>query len=116
MNKYEALYIVDADQADEVINAQAEKFSGIVTGNGGNVTEVKHWGKRRLAYAINFKNDGYYILMNFVAEPAFVKELERNFKIDENVMRYMVIRVEEPAQKPEEAEKEEAAEQVEEAE
>ena len=59
MNKYESMYIVNADQTEEAINAQAEKFAGIVTSNGGNVTEVKHWGKRRLAYAINFKNDGY---------------------------------------------------------
>ncbi len=90
MNKYESLYIVNADQSEEEINAQANKFAEIVTANGGNVTEVKHWGKRRLAYAINFKNDGYYILMHFEADPTFVKELERLYRIDENVMRYMV--------------------------
>lgn len=90
MNKYESLYVVNADQTDEEINAQAAKYAEIVTANGGNVTEVKHWGKRRLAYAINFKNDGYYILMHFEANPDFVKELERLYRIDENVMRYMV--------------------------
>ncbi len=90
MNKYESLYIVNADQSEEEINAQANKFAEIVTANGGNVTEVKHWGKRRLAYAINFMNDGYYILMHFEADPTFVKELERLYRIDENVMRYMV--------------------------
>ena len=91
MKKYEAMYILGADQADEAIAAQIEKFSGIVTANGGVVTEVKEWGKRRLAYAINYKVDGYYVLMNFEAEPDFVKELERNFNIDENVMRFMVV-------------------------
>lgn len=90
MNKYESLYIVNAEQSEEEINAQAAKYAEIVTANGGNVTEVKHWGSRRLAYAINFKNDGYYILMHFEAEPTFVKELERLYRIDENVMRYMV--------------------------
>ena len=113
MNKYESMYIVNADQTEEAIAAQAEKFAGVVTANGGVVTEVKHWGKRRLAYAINFKNDGYYILMNFEANADFVKELERNYNIDENVMRYIVVRLEETAQK---AEKVEATEKVEEAE
>ena len=59
MNKYESMYIVNADQTEEAINAQAEKFAGIVTNNGGVVTEVKHLGKSRLSYAINFKKDGY---------------------------------------------------------
>jgi small subunit ribosomal protein S6 len=99
MKKYESMYIVNPDQTEEVINAQAAKFAEIVTRDGGTVEEIKQWGKRRLAYAINFKNEGYYILMNFQADPAFVKELERNYNNDENVMRYIVVRVEEPKAK-----------------
>lgn len=92
MNKYEVLYILTADQDDEALAAQVEKFSALVTGNGGAVDEINPWGKRRLAYPINYKNDGYYVLMNFTAEAGFTTELERNFRNDENVMRYMVLR------------------------
>ena len=116
MNKYESLYIVNADQTEEAINAQVDKYAGIVTENGGVVAEVKHWGKRRLAYAIKFKNDGYYVLMNFEADPSFVKELERNYNIDENLMRYVVVRAEEVQAKAEKVEKVVKVEKVEEAE
>jgi len=92
MNKYEVLYILSAEQEDEAIAAQIEKFSGIITAGGGTVTEVDQWGRRRLAYPINYKNDGFYVLVNFEAPAELPMELERNFKIDENVYRYMVIR------------------------
>lgn len=94
MNKYESLYIITPELDEEAIKACVAKFSGIVTANGGNVTEVNEWGKRRLAYAIDYKTEGYYVLMNFEADPEFPRELERNFKIDESILRYMVIRKE----------------------
>lgn len=94
MNKYESMYIVNADQTEEAINAQAEKFANIVTSNGGSVTEVKHWGKRRLAYAINYKTEGYYVLMYIQGPSELPRELERNFKINDKVLRYLVIRYE----------------------
>jgi small subunit ribosomal protein S6 len=92
MNKYEVLYILAAEQEAEAIAAQVEKFSKLVTENGGTIEEVNEWGKRRLAYPINYKNEGYYVLMNFVADAGFTTELERNFRIDENVVRYMTVR------------------------
>ena len=94
MNKYESMYIVNADQTEEAIAAQAEKFAGIVTANGGVVTEVKHWGKRRLAYAINYKTEGYYVLMYVKAPAELPKELERNFQINDKILRSLVIRYE----------------------
>ena len=63
--------------------------------NGGEIDRVDEWGKRRLAYPINFKNEGYYVLMQFSAKPEFPRELERNFQINENIMRYLVTRIEE---------------------
>lgn len=94
MNKYEVLYILNAEQDDETLAAQAEKFSNLVTANGGEVEKVDKWGRRRLAYPINFKNEGYYVLMNFSAAPELPMELERNFRISDEVVRYMVVRLE----------------------
>ena len=94
MNKYESLYIITPELDEEATKACVAKFSGIVTANGGTVTEVNEWGKRRLAYAIDYKTEGYYVLMNFESAPEFPHELERNFKIDESILRYMVIRKE----------------------
>ncbi len=64
MNKYEALYILKADQDEETLKTQVEKFNGIVTTNGGTVEKVDVWGRRRLAYPIDHKNEGFYVLMN----------------------------------------------------
>lgn len=92
MNKYEVLYILQAEQDEEAIAAQIAKYGSLITDNGGTVDEINQWGKRRLAYPINHRNDGYYVLMNFSAEPGFTTELERNFRNDENVMRFIVLR------------------------
>ena len=92
MNKYESLYIITPELEEEAIKACIEKFSGIVTANGGTINEVNEWGKRRLAYPINDKNDGYYVLVNFKSEGAFTLELERVFGITEGILRSIVIR------------------------
>jgi small subunit ribosomal protein S6 len=94
MNNYEVLYILNSEQDDEVIAAQADKFSNLVTANGGEVLKVDKWGRRRLAYPINFKNEGYYVLMNIKASSDLPTELERNFRISDEVVRYIVVRLE----------------------
>ena len=71
-----------------------ERFSGIVTNGGGNVEKIDDWGKRKLAYEIDDMTEGHYILMHFESESSLPKELERNFKISEDVMRFLVIRKE----------------------
>ncbi|MGI5899022.1 MAG: 30S ribosomal protein S6 [Christensenellales bacterium] len=91
-NKYEAMYIIDAIIEEEVRKGLIERFSAIVTDNGGTITSVDEWGKRRLAYPIEKKNEGYYVLMHFEAAPELPRELERNFQISEDIMRYLVIR------------------------
>lgn len=93
MNNYEVLYILNSDQDDELIATQADKFSNLVTANGGEVVSVDKWGRRRLAYPIKFKNEGYYVLMNIKAGSELPAELERNFRISDEVMRYIVVRV-----------------------
>lgn len=92
MNKYETLYVITPELEEEAIRASVEKFSGIIAANGGTVEKVDEWGKRKLAYAINYKTEGYYVLVNFEAPSELPMELERNFKNDENVIRYVVVR------------------------
>ncbi|HIS51556.1 MAG TPA: 30S ribosomal protein S6 [Candidatus Onthomonas avicola] len=88
--KYEAMYILDAALAEDAIAALVEKFKSLVEQNG-TLTEVNEWGKRRLAYPIDHKNEGYYVLMTFEAGPAFPAELGRNFNITDGVIRSMVV-------------------------
>ena len=95
MNKYEALYVISVNVEDESRAELIERISGIVTSNGGTVEKVDEWGRRRLAYPINYQNEGYYVLMTFQSEPSFPRELERNLQITEQVIRYLVTRVEE---------------------
>ncbi|MBO5867668.1 MAG: 30S ribosomal protein S6 [Oscillospiraceae bacterium] len=90
---YEVLYIIDPAQGEEGIAALVEKFKAMVEAEG-TVAEVNEWGKRRLAYAINDLNEGYYVLMNIETNPAFPAELERVMKITEGVMRCLVTAVE----------------------
>ncbi|MEG0874316.1 MAG: 30S ribosomal protein S6 [Clostridiales bacterium] len=92
MRNYEAMYILRPDLDEEQINANVEKFSGIITANGGEVTKVDHWGKRRLAYEVKKLREGYYVLCYFAAGTELPKELERNFKISDEVIRFLVVR------------------------
>lgn len=87
---YEAVYILDADLGEEATAALVTKFKELVEQNG-TLAEVDEWGKRRLAYPINDKNDGYYVLMTFSSVPAFPLELDRIFRITDGVVRSMIV-------------------------
>ena len=92
MNKYEAMNIVTPEMEDEAIKGVIEKFSGIITANGGEIEKTDEWGRKKLAYPIDYKTEGYYVLVNFAAAPELPRELERNFRNDESILRYMVVR------------------------
>lgn len=92
MNNYEAMYIVTPEMEDEAIKGVIEKFSGIITANGGEIEKTDEWGRKKLAYPIDYKTEGYYVLVNFAAAPELPRELERNFRNDESILRYMVVR------------------------
>ena len=94
MNKYEVMYVIDAALEDSARNELISYFSGIVEKNAGTIDRVDEWGKRRLAYAINYKTEGYYVLMYVKAPADLPKELERNFQISDKVLRSLVIRYE----------------------
>ena len=91
MNSYEVLYIVKPDMEEEARAALISKFSELVTNNGGEVENVDEWGSRKLAYAINNITEGYYVLMNFKAKSDFPAELDRLMRINENIMRNMIV-------------------------
>ena len=91
INSYETLFVVDCTLGEEGIKAIVDKFTALIGANG-TVESVDEWGKRRLAYPINYKNDGYYVLVNFKSEGAFTAELERVFGITEGILRSIVIR------------------------
>ena len=90
MNKYEVLYIIDSAVEEQAKDALTERFANLVTSNGGEVLEVNKWGLKKLAYPINFKKDGYYVLMTFNADVDLPAELERQLRITDGVMRFLV--------------------------
>lgn len=91
MNNYEAMYIIKPDVEEEPRTALIAKFADIITNSGGEIAETDEWGRRRLAYPINYINDGYYVLVNFKAKPEIPAEMERNFRIAEDVIRFIII-------------------------
>ena len=92
--KYEVLYIIDPAQGEEGIAALVEKFKAMVEAEG-TLSSIDEWGKRRLAYAIDYKTEGYYVLMSFTSGPEFPKELDRILGITEGIMRCLTTAVEE---------------------
>ena len=92
MNKYEVLYILDTKVDGAQKDALIEKYSNLVKENGGEVESIDKWGDKKLAYPIDYKSEGYYVLMNFASNPEFPQELERQMRIADEVLRYMVIK------------------------
>ena len=93
INKYETIFVLDTTLEEEKITALSEKFQKLIADNG-TVESVDLWGKRKLAYPIDFKTEGYYVLVNFASNPEFPKELERIYGITDGVMRTITIRKE----------------------
>jgi small subunit ribosomal protein S6 len=94
VNKYyECLFVVDVSNGEEATKASVEKFVGIINANAEEVVEIAQWGKRRLAYPINDKAEGYYVVATFKSTPDFPTELERLLTIDESVMRQVTVRL-----------------------
>ena len=96
MNRYELTYIIDTALEEEARKELIEKVSALIAQNGGEVEKVDEtWGKRRLAYPIDDKPEGYYVLVTMQAPAELPKEIERNLRINENVLRSLVIKLEE---------------------
>jgi small subunit ribosomal protein S6 len=94
MRSYEALVIVDASLEEGDIQKAVDRFSTVITDNGGEVTNVDRWGLRRFAYEIAHKNEGYYFLANFAAPEDAIANLERTVRISDEYIRGKIIRPE----------------------
>jgi small subunit ribosomal protein S6 len=90
MRNYETIFILKPSLEEENRNAVIAKFKGIIE-DGGEVVSVDEWGMRKLAYEIQKLKDGYYVLITFKSDSDVVDELERNYKISDDVMRFIVI-------------------------
>ena len=88
---YETMFIVDMTKGEEATAAVVAKFKALIEANA-TVESVDVWGKRRLAYPIDYKTEGYYVLINFESQAEFVAELERVYNITDGVLRTIVIR------------------------
>jgi small subunit ribosomal protein S6 len=91
---YENVFIARQDVSAAQVEVLAESFAGIVAQAGGKVTKREYWGLRNLAYRVKKNRKGHYMLFNLDAPPAAVNELERNMRINEDVLRYLTVRVE----------------------
>ncbi|MBR5388587.1 MAG: 30S ribosomal protein S6 [Clostridia bacterium] len=93
MTKYEMLYIIDVSLSDEAKDAIVKKFEDLVTANGGTVEKTDRWGVRKLQYPIDYKTEGYYVLMTFEAAKTLVVEIKRIAGITDGVVRRLITKI-----------------------
>ncbi|HEX7104440.1 MAG TPA: 30S ribosomal protein S6 [Acidothermaceae bacterium] len=94
MRRYELMVLLDPDVEERTVAPSLEQYLGVVRQGGGTVEKVDVWGRRRLAYEIGKKAEGIYAVVDLVAEPAAVKELDRQLNLNETVLRTKLIRPE----------------------
>jgi len=105
MRIYEELFILRPDLTDEEIDPIIEQVKTTVTNAGGTVDKADKWGVRKLAYKVEKRSEGYYILIQFTAEPSTVKEVERRLRVNDVVMKYITVRIDEKMKKIEKRKK-----------
>jgi small subunit ribosomal protein S6 len=91
LKRYETLFIVQVDLPDDELSSLIERYGTIVTAFKGIVVKIEKWGKRKLAYEIKKQTNGFYVLIDFIGKRTVIEELERNFKIDDKILKYMTI-------------------------
>ncbi len=106
MRIYEELFIVRPDATDEEIDPFIEQLKQIITSGGGTVDKVDKWGVRRLAYRVEKRDEGYYILIELTCGPQSIKELERRLRVSDLVLKFLTVRVDEKRKKIEKRKKE----------
>lgn len=94
MNKYELMFIIDPTLEDAAKEAYIEEVKGIIAAEG-EVSDTDAWGLKKLAYPIQKKTEGYYVVMHFTANPTLPKELDRRLKISDNCMRHIIVNLDE---------------------
>ena len=91
MKKYEVMFIVNIAN-EEVIQAAVKLVQDTITRIGGTVVKVDEWGRRHLAYEVKHQNEGYYVVVEFEADPAQITELDRTIKIHEEIIRHIIVK------------------------
>ena len=94
MQRYEVIAIVLANLSDEDITALIERSQTIITDRKGVIAKIDKWGKRHLAYEIKKQKDGYYFLIDFAGDGPIIAEIERNYKIDDRILKFITVKKE----------------------
>ena len=92
MNKYELLYIISSSATDEQKEELIKKVNSLIEAKGGEIEGTDKWGMKKFAYPINYKNEGYYVLVNFSINPEMIKEINNVMNITENVVRQIFVK------------------------
>ena len=90
-NHYESVVIINAALEDEQIDAAVKRAEEFITANGGSITDLEKWGRKRLAYPIQKSKSGYYAIFRYTSPRELVAKLERTFRLDENIFRYLTV-------------------------
>jgi len=95
VRNYELTFIVRPDISDDAVNAAIEQVQNWITGGGNEVTRVDQWGRRRLAYPIRDQREGHYVKLDVSVKPESIAEIERNLKLSDAILRYLMVRLDE---------------------
>ena len=95
MNHYETIYIVNPTLDDDSLKEAIDKFSDLIKKLKGSIVKVDEWGKRKLAYEVKRFDKGYYVVLDFCALPKMLTELERNLKLDDRILKYITVKIDE---------------------
>lgn len=102
MRDYELVVVVSPENGDDGFPVTVERITNAIEDRGGNITNVDQWGRRRLAYPIRRYLDGYYVIFHFEGEPGAIRPLESSLDLADDVLRHLVVRLDEPAPAPSE--------------
>ena len=94
MNQYETVFILTPVLSDDQMKEAVEKFKGVLTKEGAEIINEELWGLKKLAYPIEKKSTGFYVMLEFKAEPETIKTLEVSFRRDEKVIRFLTVKME----------------------
>ena len=93
MRRYETIFIVKPNVAEDEIEAITGRATAIIEGDGGTIIRINNWGLKKLAYLIKKENQGYYVYIDYAGVPASVTEIERIFRIDDHVLKYLTVKL-----------------------
>jgi small subunit ribosomal protein S6 len=93
MKRYETIYIANPNLEDDALKEVVTKFSDIIEKKSGSIVKIDDWGKRKLAYEVKRFDKGHYVLLDFCSFPEAVTELERNLKLDDRILKYLTVKI-----------------------